>query len=84
MRWWIWLGLAGLLAVAAGSVYFAFKSPTFVAGLTALASAAAWKAIKPVLVKPLTPQDQEAWRKAELAGRGDEWRRKRRGAPPKD
>lgn len=84
MRWWLWLGLAVLFAVAAGAVYAAFQSPAFVAGLSAMATAAAWKAIKPVIIKPMTDEDREAWRKAELAGRGDEWRRKRLGLPPKD
>jgi hypothetical protein len=79
----MWLTLAVLFAAAAGGVYAAFQSPAFVAGLSAMATAAAWKAIKPALTKPLSPQDQEAWRKAERQGWGDEWRRRRSGAPPK-
>ena len=83
MRWWIWLGLAAILGVAAGSVYFAFQSPTFVAGLTALASAAAWKAIKPVILKEETPEAREERAKAYRRADGDnDWRRKS-GAPPK-
>lgn len=82
MRWG-WLVGAALLGIAALSVYLAFQSPAFVAGLTGLASAAAWKAIKPVLAKPEAPEDraarQEAYRRAD--GDGD-WRRKT-GAPPK-
>lgn len=81
MTWWI-VGL-GLLAVAALSVYVAFRSPAFVAGLTALATAAAWKVIKPAILKPEAPEDraarQEAYRRAD--GDGD-WRRKSK-APPK-
>ena len=82
MRYW-WIGGALLLGVAAISVYFAFSSPTFVAGLTALASAAAWKAIKPAIMKPETPEDrasrQDAYRRAD----GDNDFRRRSGAPPK-
>ena len=80
---WLWLGGAALLGVAAYSVYAAFSSPTFVAGLVALAAASAWKAVAPAITKRMTPEDEAAWRKAERAGRGDEWFRKRRGAPPK-
>lgn len=79
MRWWLWAGLAVLFAAAAGSVYFAFQSPTFVAGLTAFATAAAWKAIQPAITKPLTPDDLEARQKAYRSG-NDDWLRKRNGS----
>ena len=82
MTWWV-VGLA-LVGVAGLSVYFAFRSPTFVAGLTALASAAAWKAIKPVIVKQRSPDDQAKDQKDYKAGRGDGYWRRRSGAPPKD
>ena len=79
----LWASGAVILAVAAFGVYMAAQSPTFVAGLTALAAGAAWQAIKPVVTKRMTPEDEAAWRAAERAGRGEEWARKRRGAPPK-
>ena len=47
MMWWI-VGLV-LLACAGGGVFLAFRSPTFVAGLAAIAASAAWKAILPGL-----------------------------------
>jgi len=80
----IWWGIgAALLAAAALGVYFAFQSPTFVAGLTAAAAAAAWKAVAPAVVKRMDPAAEAAWRRAIRRGTDDEWRRKRRGAPPK-
>ena len=78
-----WAVGAVLLAVAALAVYSAFQSPAFVAGLTGLAAAAAWKAIAPAVAKRMPPDEEAAWRPAEKAGRGDEFLRKRRGAPPK-
>jgi hypothetical protein len=83
VNWIFWVILLLLVVAAGSSVWFAFRSPKFVARLTEFASKQAWKAIKPVIVKPLTPEEQDAWRRAERAGRGDEWLRRRRGAPPK-
>jgi len=79
----LWLGGAVILGVAAISVYWAFQSPTFVAGLTALAAGAVWKALAPAIAKRMTLEDEAAWQAAERAGRGDEFMRRRRGAPPK-
>ena len=81
MKWWL-IG-AALFGVAALSVWFAFQSPGFVAGLSALAAGMAAKAIV-TKVTARMPADEEAeWRAEERAGRGDEYLRKRRGAPPK-
>lgn len=77
MRWAVG---AVLLAAAALGVYLAFQSPTFVAGLSALAAAAAWKAIKPVVTKPMTPADTAAKNAAERRGQGDNWIRRRLGS----
>lgn len=83
MRIFLWAIGAVIFAVAAFAVYQAFQSPAFVAGLSALAAAAAWKAVRPILVTPETKADrasrQQAYRRAD--GDGD-WRRKS-GAPPK-
>ena len=78
-----WLVGAALFGVAALSVYGAFQSPEFVMGLFGAMLVAGYKAIEPVLAKRMTPEDEAAWRAAERAGRGEEWARKRRGAPPK-
>lgn len=81
MMWWF-IG-AALFGVAALALWTAFRSPAFVAGLTAMAAAAAAKAIVTKAGKRM-PADQEVeWRKEERAGRGEEYLRKRRGAPPK-
>lgn len=78
MRWAVG---AVLLAAAALGVYLAFQSPTFVAGLSALAAAAAWKAIKPVVSKPLSEADTNAKNAAvRRADGGDNWIRKRLGS----
>lgn len=78
MRWAVG---AVLLAAAALGVYLAFQSPTFVAGLSALAAAAAWKAIKPVVTKPLSEDDTRAKNAAvRRADGGDNWIRKRLGS----
>lgn len=68
-----------LLGVAACSVYLAFRSPKFIAALTRFASKQAWKAIKPTITKPLTPDDLAARTRAYR--RADEgWLRKRNGS----
>lgn len=41
------------------------------------------KAALPFIMKRMTPEEEAEWRQAERAGRGDEWRRKRLGLPPK-
>ncbi|CAB5079534.1 hypothetical protein UFOVP143_11 [uncultured Caudovirales phage] len=79
MRWG-WLIGAVLLGVAGLSVYVAFQSPAFMAGLTALATAAAWKAVRPIVVKQLTPEDLAAKNQAERSGNGDNWIRRRLGS----
>jgi hypothetical protein len=48
---WFWIAAFVLLAIAAVSVWFAFQRPDFVAGLTAAAVAAAWKAFAPKMFK---------------------------------
>lgn len=77
---WIW-AIGGLLlfGVAAYSVYRAFRSPKFIAKLTKFASQQAWKAIKPVVTEPLSPDELEARQKAYRQG-NDGWLRKRQGS----
>ena len=79
MKTALWLVGAALLGVAAFAVYGAFQSPTFVAGLSALAAAAAWKAVKPVIAKPMTAEEIEARQKAYRRG-DDGWLRRRNGS----
>lgn len=77
----LWAAGAVILAVAAVAVYGAFQSPTFVAGLTALAAGAAWQAIKPAVTKPLSEADTKA-KNAAVRGAdgGDNWIRRRLGS----
>ena len=77
----LWLIGAALLGVAAFAVYGAFQSPTFVAGLAALAAAAVWKAVTPVVTRPLSEPDAKA-KNAAVRGAdgGDNWIRKRLGS----
>ena len=79
MRWG-WLIGAILLGVSGLSVYYAFQSPAFVAGLTALAATAAWKAIQPVVTKQMTPEEIKAKNIAVRRGDDDNWIRRRLGS----
>lgn len=83
MNWVFWIGGLLLFAVAAYSVYWAFRSPKFIGRLTKYASKQVWKAVQPEITRPMPAEEQAQWRAAERAGRGEEFMRKRRGAPPK-
>ena len=80
MKTALWLAGAVLLGAAAFAIYGAFQSPTFVAGLSALAAAAAWKAIAPTVGKPLSRDDTRAKNEAYRRGDGDNWIRRRLGS----
>lgn len=71
MRALTWLVAAALLGVAAISVYWAFQSPTFVAGLSALAAGAVWKAVAPAVAKRNSPEIEARMR--DCVRRGGEW-----------
>jgi hypothetical protein len=84
VNWIWWTGGLLLFGVAALSVYWAFRSPKFIARLTSLASKRVWAAVRPVILNPLPPEKQEEWRKAQRLPDGDkDWRRRRLGLPPK-
>lgn len=68
---WLWAILAALAAAAAASVWFAFQSPDFVAGLTAIAIGAAVKAAMPAVTKRMSPEKEKAFR--DCVRRGGEW-----------
>jgi pimeloyl-ACP methyl ester carboxylesterase len=61
---WLWLSGAVILAVAAVAVWYAFQRPDFVAGLVAVATAAAWKALAPAIVKRKSADEEAIWRDA--------------------
>ena len=77
---WLEIALIGavLVGVTAGTV-LVVRNPVFwgefVVGIV--------QAMMPYITKPMTPAEESEWRKAERAGRGEEWRRKRLGLPPK-
>jgi hypothetical protein len=72
-----------LLGVAGFSVYRAFQSPKFVARITRRATKAAIKAIVPVITEPRDLKEMAEDQKEYRAGRGDDYWRRRSGAPPK-
>jgi hypothetical protein len=84
VNWIFWLILLLLVAAAGSSVWFAFRSPKFVARLTQFASRQAWKAIKPVILSPETPEERDARVGAYRRADGDNDFRRKSGAPPKD
>ena len=75
---WLWLAGAALFAVAAFAVWWAFQSPEFVAGLTAVAVGAAAKAIVTKAGARMPPEEEAEMRREYRAGRGDEWLRNRK------
>ena len=68
---WLWIGGAAIMAAAAVSVYWAFQRPDFVAGLAAVAAAAAWKAIKPDLFRSASDEKLRAIKRCRDSG--GEW-----------
>ena len=67
----LWLGAAGVLAVAAGSAWFAFQRPDFMVGFIAASVAAIYNALAPTLLKRKSPEDEKAWR--DSIRHGQEW-----------
>jgi hypothetical protein len=77
-----WLEVAlvvGVLLGAGCGTALVVRSPTFWLDL----GKAAVIAVLPVIARRMSPEEEREMRQAYLAGRGDEWERKRRGAPPK-
>lgn len=83
MTYWLMaIAVFAVLCMGAG-VYVVARSPLFWSALVGQVVAAAIPVLRDYAVKPMTPDEQAQWREAERAGRGDEFMRKRRGAPPK-
>ena len=55
---WLLIGAAVLIAAAAGSLWYAFQRPTFVAGLTAIVGGAIAKAVLPNILKRKSPEEE--------------------------
>lgn len=73
---WLWICGALLFLVAAAAIWVAFQRPDFVAGLVAIAIAAAWKAMAPALAKDFSPERAKEVSAAVREGRDPEWRGK--------
>jgi hypothetical protein len=75
MRWGYLIGAVCLAAAALG-VWMAFQNPTFVAGLTAIAAGAVWKAVAPKIAQPEPDDVRKARQLCERQGR--RWNHARR------
>lgn len=69
MRAALWLAGLALGVVAAVATWFAFSSPSFVAGLAGIAATAAFRAIAPKILEPYSKVDELN----EAKRRGEEW-----------
>lgn len=81
---WLDIALIGAVVIgAACGTALVVRRPQFWAAI----AVEAWRAAAPeflrIITMRMTPEEEAEWRKAERAGRGDEWRRKRLGLPPK-
>ena len=79
---WIEIALIGAVlvgATAGTALIVRALGPDLLVGLAGSMP----KAALPFITQRMTPEEEAEWRKAEKAGRGEEWRRKRLGLPPK-
>lgn len=78
---WLWIGAAGVLAVAALSAWFAFQRPDFMVGFIAAAVAAIYQALSPAILKRMSPEDEAELRELRKRGATNEdikiWQRAR-------
>ena len=68
MKTLVWLAGGALFVAAALSVFWAFRSPDFVAGLAAIGAAAVWKALSPALARDFSPEHAAKVREATRRG----------------
>jgi hypothetical protein len=66
MIWWIIIAV--LIVALGGGVFFAARSPTFIAGLVSLATTAAWKAFMPRIFKRKSMEEEVEWRQTVSEG----------------
>lgn len=79
---WLEIALIGAVlvgATAGTALIVRAMGPDLLVGM----AVSMMKAALPFVTKRMTPEEEEDWRKAERAGRGEEWRRRRMGLPPK-
>ena len=75
--------VAAVLTGVGAAAFLVMRSPAFWYDVGAQFVSNALPKLVALITKRMAPEEEEEWRKAERAGRGDEWLRKRRGAPPK-
>lgn len=71
MPWWVWIGGLVLFAVAAAGLFFAVQRPTFVAGLVKSFAESMFKALLPIILRRMTPEQEDEWHKT--IREGGEW-----------
>jgi len=67
----LWIAVAALFGVAAFAVWFSFRDPVFITGLVAAAVASFVNAIKPTILKRMTPEQEKKMQ--ECHRRGGTW-----------
>ena len=75
--------VAAVLIGVGAAAFLVMRSPAFWYDVGAQFLNKAWPQILAVLTKRMTPEEEAAYLKEYRAGRGEEWLRRRRGAPPK-
>ena len=69
--------IAAVLIGVAAAAFLVMRSPAFWADAGKQLAAALLPAIVRVVTKRMPPEEEAEWRREQLAGRGDEWLRKR-------
>lgn len=75
--------LAAAFVGVAALVFLVGQRPAFWVGMAVAVFRRAWPVILAFVMRRMAAEEEAAWRDAERRGQGDEWLRKRRGAPPK-
>lgn len=75
--------LAAAFVGVAAAAFLVGQRPAFWVGMAVAVAQRAWPVILGFIVRRMPEKEEAEWREAERQGRGDEWLRKRRGAPPK-
>ncbi|WP_396190317.1 hypothetical protein [Flavobacterium sp.] len=75
--------LAAAFVGVAALVFLVGQRPAFWVGMAIAVFQRAWPVILGFVMRRMPPEEEAAWREAERQGQGDEFMRRRRGAPPK-
>lgn len=66
-----WLAGIGLFIVAALALWYRFGNPVWVAGLAKSFVEMAFKALLPIVLRRMTPEQEDEWHEA--IRRGEDW-----------